>query len=77
MTSASTAKSTASSAISGLTYIDTLVTTAAAKGLFFIIVDGTYMNDTMAQSLITTSGYVVTRMTDLMGSFPSYKIAWA
>lgn len=77
MTSASTANTTATGVLSGFTYIDTLVTTAAAKGLFFIIVDGVYMTDTMKQTLIGTYGYNVTPLQDNMGSFVSYKISWS
>ena len=58
MISASTAKSASDSAVSGLTYIDTLITGATDQGLYSIIVSGKKITESMI-STMRTNGYVV------------------
>lgn len=70
-----TAKTTADNVRSSLSYINTLVTNAANNGYKYIVVDGTYMDDTMADYL-TSIGYNVTLSYFDMGTFPRYLISF-
>ena len=69
MTTASTANSTATSILSGYTYIETLITGASAMGMYSTVVDGKYMNNTMISGLTGTYGYSVTPLTDGLGTY--------
>lgn len=60
----------------GYTYINTLVTGATGQGLYSVVVDGVYMDDTMISGLTGTYGYRVTTLTDVMGSYKRYRISW-
>ncbi len=75
VTNASTRRTTSVGAFTGLTYIDTVIGTAASNGLFSVIVEGNYINDTLTGSLIT-AGYTVHKNLDNMGTYPRYTIIW-
>jgi|APGre2960657444_1045066.scaffolds.fasta_scaffold358667_2 hypothetical protein len=75
VTNASTRHTTSVNAFTGLTYIDTVIGTAAGNGLFSAIVEGNYINDTLTGSLIT-AGYTVHKNLDNMGTYPRYTIIW-
>jgi hypothetical protein len=75
VTNASTRRTTSINAFTGLTYIDTVIGTAASNGLFSVIVEGNYINDTLTGSLIT-AGYTVQKNLDNMGTYPRYTINW-
>lgn len=75
VTNASTRHTTSVNAFTGLTYIDTVIGTAAGNGLFSVIVEGNYINDTLTGSL-TTAGYIVHKNLDNMGTYPRYTIIW-
>jgi hypothetical protein len=73
MQSASTAKSNTDSVRTGLTYINNLITGASDNGQTMIIVDGSYMDDSMASAL-TGFGYTVTKEFFDLGTYPRYKV---
>jgi predicted methyltransferase len=75
VTNASTRHTTSVNAFTGLTYIDTVIGTAAGNGLFSAIIEGNYINDTLTGSLIT-AGYTVHKNLDNMGTYPRYTIIW-
>jgi hypothetical protein len=75
VTNASTRRTTSVNSFTGLTYIDTVIGTAASNGLFSVIVEGNYINDTLTGSLIT-AGYTVHKNLDNMGTYPRYTIKW-
>ena len=75
VTNASTRHTTSVNAFTGLTYIDTVIGTAAGNGLFSVVVEGHYINDTLTGSLIT-AGYTVNKKNDDMGTYPRYTIIW-
>lgn len=75
VTNASTRRTTSVNSFTGLTYIDTVIGTAAGNGLFSVVVEGNYINDTLTGSLIT-AGYTVHKNLDNMGTYPRYTIKW-
>lgn len=75
MQSASTARSASNTTTGSLDYIDTLVSGATSQGLYQVVVEGQYINNTMTGSL-KTLGYTVEVKYDSMGSFPRYNIKW-
>jgi hypothetical protein len=75
VTNASTRHTTSVGAFTGLTYIDTVIGTAASNGLFSVIVEGNYINDTLTGSL-ASAGYTVSKKNDDMGTYPRYTISW-
>lgn len=75
MQSASSAKSASNTITGSLGYIDTLVSGATSQGLYQVVVDGKYINDTMTGSL-KTLGYGVEIKYNTMGTFPTYYIKW-
>ena len=75
LTNASTRHTTATNAFTGLTYVDSVIGTAAGNGLFSVIVEGNYIDDTLTGS-ITSSGYSVTKKFHDMGTFHRYLITW-
>jgi hypothetical protein len=77
MISGSTALQQSTTSLTGLTYINELITGATAQGKTFIIVEGPFMNSTMKNILMTTYGYTVTTRYDDMGSYPRYLIGWS
>ncbi len=76
MVSASASKTTSDNAITGLTYVNSVIPGASANGLYSVIIEGNYMNDTMADTLRTTYGYKVTPKSVDMGSYVRYQISW-
>jgi hypothetical protein len=75
VTNASTRRTTSVNAFTGLTYIDTVIGTAASNGLFSVVVEGNYINDTLTGSL-ASAGYTVHKNLDNMGNYPRYTIIW-
>jgi hypothetical protein len=77
MQSASTAHTTSLNALSGLTYIDTLVSGATSQGLFSIIVAGNLLNSASISALQSSYGYNVQAwgVNDL-SSYKQYIISW-
>jgi hypothetical protein len=76
MTHATGSTITANAARTGYTYVNTLVTGATAQGSYSVVVDGTYMDDTMVTGLTITYGYNVTTLTDNMGTYKRYRLSW-
>lgn len=75
MQTAANALSASNAALTGLTYIDTLVSGATAQGLTSIVVDGKYLNPTSIASL-ESDGYVVTQRIVDYSPHTSYFISW-
>ena len=75
VTNASTRHTTSVSTFTGLTYIDSVIGTAANNGLFSVVVEGNYINDTLTGSLIS-AGYTVSKNLENMGTYPRYTINW-
>lgn len=76
MQSASNARTSSSSTVSSLSYIDSLVTDASSKGIYRIFVDYPKMSDDMMSSLISDYGYNVIKRTYDIGNFNTYIIQW-
>lgn len=76
MTYASGSTVTSNSVRTGYTYINTIVTGASAQGVYSVVIDGVYMDDTMISGLTGTYGYQVSTLTDVMGSYKRYRISW-
>jgi hypothetical protein len=75
MITSTSARNSANSIVTGMTYFDTLISGATSQGLFQITVDGNKMSPSQITTL-TSNGYTVyTRYTD-MGTFPQYVISW-
>ena len=74
---ASQSATQSTSTVKSLSYINTLVTDAANKGLYNITVNGGVMTDDMRRDLIDNYGYKVTVKYNNMGTFPTYVIDWA
>jgi hypothetical protein len=75
ITNASTRHTTSVNAFTGLTYVDTIIGTAASNGLFSVIVEGNYINDTVTGSIVS-AGYIVSKKFDDIGTYPRYTISW-
>jgi hypothetical protein len=75
ITNASTRRTTSVNAFTGLTYVDTIIGTAASNGLFSVVVEGNYIDDTITGSIVS-AGYVVKKKFDDMGTYPRYTINW-
>ncbi len=75
LTNASTRRTTATNAFTGLTYVDTTIGTAAGNGLFSVMIEGNYIDDTLTGSIVS-SGYSVTKKFHDMGTYPRYLITW-
>ena len=76
MISGSAALSASNTTTGSLSYINTLVTDATASGSYFVVVPSRYMNNTMANALITTYGFNVNQKTNSGGTFVDYFISW-
>lgn len=74
---ASQSATQSTSTVKSLSYINTLVTDAANKGLYNITVNGGIMTDDMRRDLIDNYGYKVNVKYNNMGTFPTYIIDWA
>ena len=75
ITNASTRHTTSVNAFTGLTYVDTIIGTAAGNGLFSVVVEGNYIDDTITGSIVS-AGYIVKKKLDDMGTYPRYTINW-
>jgi hypothetical protein len=64
------------STIDSLSYINDLVVDACNKGSYHIFVDSTCMNDDMMLVLSNTYGYQITKKTNDIGTYVTYKIDW-
>jgi len=73
--SASTSRTTSNNAFTGLTYVNSIITGATTNGLYSVIIEGNYLDDTLTGSIIS-SGYTVTKRFDNMGTYPRYLIGW-
>jgi hypothetical protein len=74
---ASQSATQSTSTVKSLSYINTLITDAANKGLYNITVNGSVMTDNMRRDLIDNYGYNVNVKYNNMGTFPTYVIDWA
>jgi len=77
MISAANSLTGSTQVLTGLTYINNVITAATANGQFEVTIDGIYMDDNAASVLYNTYGYTVTKRTYDMGLYPSYVINWA
>jgi len=75
MTNASTRRTTAINAFTGLTYVESTIGSAASNGLFSVMIEGNYIDDTVTGS-IQSAGYGVTKKFHDMGTYPRYLITW-
>jgi hypothetical protein len=72
---ASYASTQTTSVLSGLTYVDTLISGATAKGKNYILLEGSEFNSAYISG-ITAAGYKVTTQYSFMGTYPTYKVSW-
>lgn len=63
------------SVLTGLTYVDTLISGATATGKNHIFLEGNVFNSAYISG-ITAAGYKVTTKYHDMGTYPVYKITW-
>lgn len=75
MQTAASARSDTNDSLSGLTYLDTLVTAATTKGLSSISVEPKLINDSMISSL-ESLGYTVKRLSLDNMTFAPFIITW-
>ena len=76
MQTAASARSSTDATLTGLTYIDTLVSTATSEGMSYIIVNGTKITTDMITTL-EGLGYVVnTKYPEGNIHYPQYMISW-
>jgi hypothetical protein len=75
MQSGSTARTASNNATGSLTYIDGLITSASAQGLYQITVDPRYINGAIVTTL-SNYGYKVSTKNDTMGTNNDYIITW-
>jgi hypothetical protein len=73
--SATYANTQTTSVLTGLTYVDTLISGATAKGKNHIFLEGNEFNSSYITG-ITAAGYKVTTKYHDMGTYPVYKITW-
>jgi hypothetical protein len=62
--------------VDSLSYINDLVVSECSKGGYQIFVDSSHMNDNMMSILVNTYGYDITKKTDDIGTYVTYKIDW-
>jgi len=60
----------------GFTYVNKLITGATSEGITFVFIDEKHLLPEMVQSL-RSSGYIVTKKTDVMGNHAVYLVSWA
>jgi hypothetical protein len=75
MQSGSAARIASNTATGSLTYIDGLITSATAQGLYQITVDPRYINEGMV-TILGNYGYQVSTKNDFMGTNNDYVIRW-
>lgn len=73
--SASTSRTASNNAFTGLTYVNSIITGATTNGLYSVIIEGNYLDDSLTGSIIS-SGYTITKRFDNMGTYPKYLIGW-
>lgn len=64
------------SAQTGFTYINELITGASAQGVSFVIVEDKFITPSMVTGLTGTYGFKVTTQTDSLGTYKRYLITW-
>jgi hypothetical protein len=75
MQSGSAARIASNTATGSLTYIDGLISSATAQGLYQITVDPRYINEAMI-TILGNYGYKVSTKNDFMGTNNDYVIRW-
>jgi len=75
MQTAANALIASNAVLTGLTYVDTLISGATAQGVTSIIVDGKFLNSTTISTL-ESNGYVVSQRIVDYSPFTSYSISW-
>jgi hypothetical protein len=73
--SASASRTASNNAFTGLTYVNSIITGATTNGLYSVIIEGNYLDDSLTGSIIS-SGYTITKRFDNMGTYPKYLIGW-
>lgn len=76
MVNASTSALATTSAQTGFTYINDIITGASAQGVNFVIVEDKFLTPSMVTGLTGTHGFKVTTQTDTMGLYKRYLITW-
>lgn len=76
MRTATVALGQTNSVTGSLSYIDSLVTAAAAQGQFNIVVGAKILNDTMIGQLTSTYGYKISAVNNDIGNNVNYIITW-
>jgi hypothetical protein len=62
--------------VTSLSYIDSLISDASNKGLYYIKLDGLYITEDMILDLKCNYGYEVTTQYNDMGTYPVHTISW-
>jgi hypothetical protein len=73
--SASTSHTNSTNSLTGLTYVNSVITGATVNGLFSVNIDGNYINDTVTGSILA-QGYNITKRNFDIGTYPTYVISW-
>ena len=76
MVNATTSALATTSAQTGFTYINELITGASAQGVSFVIVEDKFITPSMITGLTGTYGFKVTTQRDTMGLYERYLISW-
>ncbi len=63
--------------ISTLSYLDTLITDATLKGLYFIVVDSKFITQEISDILILSYGYNVYEKIDEFSQHVTYIVDWS
>ena len=75
MQSGSAARTSSNTATGSLSYIDGLITSATAQGLYEITIDPRYINEQILTTL-NNYGYKVSTKNNFMGTNNDYVIRW-
>jgi hypothetical protein len=75
MQSGSAARTASNTATGSLSYIDGLITSATAQGLYQITIDPRYINEQILTTL-DNYGYKVSTKNNFMGTNNDYVIRW-
>ena len=75
MQSGSAARTASNTATGSLSYIDGLITSATAQGLYQITIDPRYINEQILTTL-NNYGYKVSTKNNFMGTNNDYVIRW-
>lgn len=76
MQTAEDANTASTTAVTSLSYFDTLISGATEKGLFQIIVEGKYMTPDIINTLSLGYGYAVYELNDGLSTYNRYVIDW-